>query len=81
MADIEKEYYSRWQDAERERLLLTDKIKRIDEPYRTILFLRYVQNKKFEVISSEIGYSYKQILRLHGYALKIFENKNNKDVL
>ena len=65
MADLELEYQKAWQDAEIERLALIGKIKRIDEPYRTILYLRYVQNRNFEYISAEIGYSYKQVLRLH----------------
>ena len=76
MADIEREYVKRWEDAEYERLALIDKIKGIEEPYRTILFMRYVQNKNFEFIANDVGYSYKQILRLHGQALKLIENKD-----
>lgn len=79
MADIEKEYHKRWQDAEMERIALIDKIRCVDEPYRTILFMKYVQNKNFEFIATEIGYSYKQILRLHGQALQLLD-KNKYDL-
>lgn len=75
MADIERQYKKRWEDAEQERLKISEKICTIDEPYRTILFMKYVQNKNFELIATEIGYSYKQILRLHGQALQILDNK------
>ena len=73
MADLENEYKQRWEEAELERLALTSKIRGIDEPYRTILFMRYVQGKTFECIADAIGYSYKQILRLHGQALNLFD--------
>ena len=75
MADIERQYKKRWEDAEQERLKISEKICTIDEPYRTILFMKYVQNKNFELIATEIGYSYKQILRLHGQALQVLDKK------
>jgi DNA-directed RNA polymerase specialized sigma subunit len=77
MADIEKEYIQRWLDAENEKNALLDKLTCIDEPYRTILALRYIHNKNFESIAYDIGYSYKQTLRLHGQALQIVKDKNN----
>lgn len=75
MADIEKEYIKRWQDAELERLAIIDKITWITEPYRTILANRYLQNKTFETIAYDIGYSYKQTIRLHGQALEMLKGK------
>ena len=71
MADIEREYQKRWQEAEIERLALVGRIKGVEEPYRTILFMRYIQNKNFEIIATSIGYSYKQILRLHRTGFEI----------
>lgn len=65
MADLEIEYQKAWQDAELERISLFNKIDHIEEPYRTILYMRYIRNMNFESIASDIGYSYKQILRLH----------------
>lgn len=73
MADLKSQYEVAWKDAELERLQIFSKITRLDEPYRTILFMRYIERKNFESIASEIGYSYKQVLRLHGQALNLFE--------
>ena len=73
MADLERQYSSLWREAEVERLAIVGRIKNIDEPYRTILYLRYIKNFNFESIASEIGYSYKQVLRLHGFALNILK--------
>lgn len=40
-----------------------------------ILFSRYIEKKTFEVIATEMKYSWRQIIRLHGKALKAFEEK------
>ena len=46
-----------------------------DEEYYSILFSRYIEKKTFEVIATEMNYSYRNITRLHGRALKAFEEK------
>lgn len=44
-----------------------------NEVEKVILYKRYFENKSFEQISVEMGYSWRQIHRLHGNALKNFE--------
>ena len=39
-----------------------------------ILFIRYVMMKDLGTISVEMGYSFKQVCRIHGNALKEFEH-------
>ena len=46
-----------------------------DEDCYNILFSRYIEKKTFEVIATEMKYSWRQIIRLHGKALKAFEEK------
>lgn len=70
MADLNTEYKERWLTAERKRLELVDKINKIEEPYRTILMARYVQDKSLEEISVFMSYSYEYIRHLHGEALQ-----------
>lgn len=41
--------------------------------YISLLFKRYVEFKKFEVIAVEMGFTYQYVLNMHGYALKDFE--------
>ena len=43
-----------------------------DETYYEILFSRYIERKTFEKIADEMSYSWRQIIRLHGIALKEF---------
>lgn len=46
-----------------------------DENTYNILFARYIEKKTFEVIATEMKYSWRQVVRLHGTALKQFEKK------
>lgn len=46
-----------------------------DENTYNILFTRYIEKKTFEVIATEMKYSWRQVIRLHGTALKQFEKK------
>lgn len=41
--------------------------------YVSLLFKRYVEFKKFEVISVEMNFTYQYVIEMHGYALKEFE--------
>lgn len=46
-----------------------------DEDYYNVLFSRYIEKKTFEVIATEMNFSYRNVTRLHGRALKVFEEK------
>lgn len=52
-----------------------------DEDFYNILFSRYIEKKTFEVIATEMNFSYRNITRLHGRALKVFEDKYGKTYL
>lgn len=82
MADLANKYVELWLEAEKEQFKLSEKLYSIDEPYRSILYLRYVRNETFEHISEELHYSYRQTIRIHGQALNIFSElqKDEKDV-
>ena len=46
-----------------------------DELHYNVLFSRYIEKKTFEVIAAEMSYSFRNIIRIHGRALKEFERK------
>ena len=52
-----------------------------DEITYIILFARYIEKKTFEVIATEMKYSWRQVVRLHGTALKQFEKKYGEGYL
>ena len=52
-----------------------------NETYYEILFARYIEKKTFEKIADEMNYSFRNTTRLHGRALREFENKFGKTYL
>lgn len=52
-----------------------------DEITYNILFSRYIEKKQFELIAIDMGYSWRQIIRLHGNALRQFEEKYGNEYM
>lgn len=52
-----------------------------DENSYDILFSRYIEKKTFEKIADTKNYSFRQIIRLHGIALKQFEGKYGSEYM
>ena len=79
MADLSAEYEKRWLEAENKKLEIEKNIDLIEEPYRTILHMKYVQEKKLEEIAYKLNANYTYICEQHGIALKKYEkNKENR---
>lgn len=56
--------------------LIIEQIDSMDnETYYEVLFARYIEKKTFERISADMNYSFRNITRVHGKALKEFERK------
>ena len=51
---------------------IDDKIKRIDQPYRNILFYRYTRRKAWNEVADELGYRREYVCDLHGEALYLY---------
>ena len=49
-------------------------IRKLEEPYRTILTDKYILGMSLEEISVDIGYAYENVCRMHGTALNKFDN-------
>ena len=53
----------------------------MDNPiYIQVLNLRYLNNKSFEEIAVNIGFSWRHTIRLHGYALQEFQKLLDKKI-
>lgn len=46
MADIAKQYEERWIDAELEATRILKELDKLEEPYRSILIMRYIERQK-----------------------------------
>lgn len=75
MADLSKEWEKRWYEAERERLRILDTINELDEPYRQLLFLRYIRCLDMARVAENMCYSLDRVNHLHGTALKEYERR------
>lgn len=53
-------------------------IRKIDEPYRTILTDKYILDMSLEEISVDIGYAYENVCRMHGTALNEFDKLESR---
>lgn len=58
-------------DTRRQIICQIDCIKQTS--YYQVLFSKYAEYKTFEKIAEEMNYSWRQIIRIHGYALAEFE--------
>ena len=49
------------------------------ENHYRVLFAKYIEDKTFDAIAEEMGYSWRQIIRIHGAALAEFEKMYGKE--
>lgn len=54
------------------KFIIDDKIERVEQPYRNILFYRYTRGKSWQDVAKELGYTLDYIFDLHGEALYLY---------
>ena len=64
------EYIKKQQDKQKQ---IIEQLNKVEQPYRVILDKVYIQGKSLVTTASEMGYSYVDICRKHGTALKKFD--------
>lgn len=52
---------------------IEDKIDLLEQPYRNILYFKYIKGKNLTEVANVIGYNYKWTCEMHGYALKKYK--------
>lgn len=61
------------QDQEKQNEIILQ-IRKLEEPYRTILIDKYILGMSLEETSVDIGYAYENVCRMHGTALNKFDD-------
>lgn len=51
---------------------IDDKIEKVEQPYRNILFFRYTRNKDWNDVGKELGYTREYVCEMHGEALYLY---------
>lgn len=69
MDAIEKEYDKKLQELLLKKFVVDDKIDKLEEPYRSLLFYRYARRKSWQEVAKEIDYGIDNTYKLHGKAL------------
>lgn len=64
LIDLINEHINIMQEEEENLIKITNKIKRVEQPYRNILELRFVEGLKIEEVSVELDRDYRYTKRL-----------------
>jgi len=51
---------------------LEARISKLKQPYKNVLYLRYIKAYRYEIIADKMSYSVKRIYQLHNDAIKMF---------
>lgn len=66
---LEKEYEDKLQELLLKKFAIDEKIEKLEQPYKSILFLRYARGYSWNKIAIEMNYSIQNIFIIHGKAL------------
>lgn len=72
--EIEKDCSKKLQDLLLKKYVVENKIEQLQQPYKSILYLKYIRGINLYKISEELNYSYKHVKRLHQEALEKYAN-------
>lgn len=72
--EIQKDCNKKLQELLIKKYLVEDKIEQLEQPYKSILYLKYIRGINLFKVSEELNYSYRQIKRLHQEAVEKYAN-------
>jgi DNA-directed RNA polymerase specialized sigma subunit len=70
--EIEKDCNNKLQELLLKKYVVENKIEQLEQPFKSILYLRYIRGNTLNKVSNDIGYSYEYICRMHGKALQFY---------
>ena len=68
--EIEKKCREKLEELLLKKFIVENKIEELEQPFKSILYLRYIRGNTLNKVSDDLGYSYDHICKLHGKALK-----------
>lgn len=68
--EIEKKCREKLEELLLKKFIVENKIEQLEQPFKSILYLRYIRGNTLNKVSDDLGYSYDHICKLHGKALK-----------
>lgn len=74
LEDIEQDYTKKLESLLLKKFIIDEKIDKLKEPYRSILFFRYVRRNSWSEVASIVDYGMDNTFKLHGKALYLYSN-------
>lgn len=72
--EIEKDCNKKLQELLVKKYLVENKIEQLEQPYKSILYLKYIRGINLYKVSEELNYSYRHIKTLHQEAVEKYAN-------
>mgnify|MGYP003368275393 FL=1 len=69
IVDMKKEKYEQIINMYKTKKKIEDKIDILEQPYKNILYFKYIKGLNLTEVANKIGYNYKWTCELHGHAL------------
>ena len=57
-------------ELQNKQIYIENKIDKMEQPYKTILYSLYIRGKSLVTVASEMNYNYTWMCEIHGKALK-----------
>ena len=73
IVDMKNEKYGQIIKMYKTKKQIEDKIDLLEQPYRILLYFKYIKGKNLTEVANVIGYNYKWTCEMHGYALKKYK--------
>lgn len=74
LKEIEKDCNNKLQELLVKKFVVENKIEQLEQPYKAILYLKYIRGMKLPVIANELNYSIQHIKRMGKNALEKYAN-------
>ena len=72
--EIQKDCNKKLQELLIKKYLVENKIEQLEQPYKSILYLKYIRGINLFKVSEELNYSYRHIKNLHQEAIEKYAN-------
>jgi len=79
MADLSLKYFDLFLQAEEHKVSIISKLIKLEQPYKDILWQRFIDEHSWNEIASVVPYSRSQIKRIYKQALNEFEKMNQNE--
>ena len=78
IVDLKNEKYDQIIKMYKTKKQIEDKIDLLDQPYRNILYYKYIKGYDLTKVANIVGYNYKWTCELHGNALQTYKDLDKK---